>query len=171
MKYSKVIAISALSSALALILLVFGSFIEVFDLSCLFMASLALMLPLAKDYKLGGFLCYLATTILGFLLTGFRLQVMIPFAIFFGLHPLVNYFQFKLKINKFLSLAVKTLWFVGTLYVMYFFTNMFVSVHPIVERFIHYFLTIGGVIFFCVYDYLMVKFQIAMNAIVKRLKL
>ncbi len=171
MKYSRVIAISALSCALALILLVFGSFVEVFDLSCLFMASLALMLPLAKDYKLGGFLCYLATTILGFLLTGFRFQVMIPFAVFFGLHPIANYFQFKLKINRYLGVAVKAVWFVATLYVMYFLTNMFVSVHPIVEKFIHYFLTIGGALFFVVYDYLMVKFQIAINVIVKRLKL
>ena len=171
MKYSRIIAISALSTALALILLVFGSFVEVFDLSCLFMASLALMLPLAKNYKLGGFLSYLATTILGFLLTGFRLQVMIPFAMFFGLHPIVNYFQFRLNFNKYVAVAVKTVWFVLTLYVMYFFTNMFISVHPIVEQFIHYFLTIGGAIFFIVYDYLMVKFQIGINAIVKRLKL
>ena len=171
MKYSRIIAISALSSAMALILLVFGSFVEVFDLSCLFMASLALMLPLAKDYKLGGFLSYLATVILGFLLTGFRIQVMLPFAIFFGLHPIVNYFQFKLKINKYFAVIIKAVWFVVTLYVMYFFTNMFISVHPLVQRYIYYFLAIGGAVFFVIYDYLMVKFQIGINAIVKRLKL
>lgn len=171
MKYSRVIAISALSSALALILLVFGAYVEVFDLSCLFMASLALMLPLSKGYKLGGFLAYLATTILGFLLTGFRLQVMIPFAMFFGLHPIVNFFQFKLNVNKYLAMAIKAVWFVATLYVMYFFTKMFVAPHPIVEQFIHYFLIIGGIIVFVIYDLLMVKFQVAINAIVKRLKL
>ena len=171
MKYSRIIAISALSAALALILLVFGSFVEVFDLSCLFMASLALMIPLAKDYKLGGFLAYLATAILGLLLTGFRLQVMLPFAIFFGLHPIVNYFQFRLKINKYLAIVIKTVWFIVTLFIMYFFTNMFVSVSPLVERYIYYFLIIGGAVFFVIYDYLMVKFQIGINAIVKRLKL
>ena len=54
MKYSKVIALSAVSCALAIILLVTGAYIEVLDLSCLFMASMALMLPLAKGYKLRG---------------------------------------------------------------------------------------------------------------------
>lgn len=171
MKYSKVISLSALSSALALILLTFGAYVEVFDLSCLFMASLALMLPLSKDYKLGGFLAYLATVILGFLLTGFRLQVMLPFTMFFGLHPIVNYFQKRLKINKILAGAVKCVWFIATLYVMYFFTKMFVAPHEFIEKYIHIFLILGGIIVFFIYDYLMVKFQYAVNSIVKRLKL
>lgn len=171
MKISRVIALSSLSTALAVILLVLGSYIEVLDLSCLFMASLALMMPLSKDYKLGGFLSYLATVILCILLTGFRIQVVVPFAMFFGLHPLVNYFQKKFKINVILATIVKAAWFVATLYVMYFVTKIFVSPNDFIEKYIHYVLIIGGILIFIIYDSLMMRFQNAVKSIVHRLKL
>ena len=171
MKYSKVIALSAMSSALAIVLLVLGAYIEVLDLSCLFLASLALMMPLSKGYRLGGFLAYLATAILSLLLTGFRLQVIIPFAMFFGLHPLVNHLQKRYKINVIIATIIKTAWFVGTLYVMYFATKMFTAPNQLIEKYIHYVLIIGGIIVFFVYDWLMVRFQQSMDVIIKRLKL
>lgn len=171
MKYSKVVALSAMSCALAVILLTMGAYIEVLDLSCLFLASLALMMPLAKDYKLGGFLAYLATVLLSFLLTGMRIQVVLPFATFFGLHPLINYLQKKLKVNVILATVIKTVWFVATLYIMYFATKMFVAPHPLIEKYIHYVLIIGGTAIFFVYDWMMVRFQTSINHIVRRLKL
>lgn len=171
MKYSKAVSLSAMSCALAVIFLLLGAYIEVLDLSCLFMASLALMMPLAKDYKLGDFLAYLASVILSFLLTGMRLQVILPFAVFFGLHPLVNYFQERLKINKILASVIKCAWFIGTLYIMYFATEMFTDTNELIKRYIHYVLIIGGAVAFFVYDYLMMRFQKYVNAIVKRLKL
>ena len=171
MKYSKAVALSSISTAFATLLLVLGSYIEVLDLSCLFLASLALMMPLAKDYKLGAFLSYIATVILTVLLTGLRLQVIIPFAMFFGLHPLANYFQRKLKINKILATAIKCVWFVGTLYVMYFATKIFASPNPLIEQYIHYVLTIGGVVAFIAYDMAMNTFERAIKNIVLKLKL
>lgn len=171
MKYSRVVALSSVSTALAVIFLIIGSYIEVLDLSCLFMASLALMMPLAKDYKLGGLLSYVATVILAIFLTGMRLQVIIPFAMFFGLHPLANYFQKRLKINLVLATVIKTVWFIGTLYVMYFATKIFVSPNEFIEKYIHFVLIIGGAVIFIVYDKLMHRFQKAVNSIVFRLKL
>ena len=171
MKYSKVIALSAVSCALAIILLVTGAYIEVLDLSCLFMASMALMLPLAKGYKLGGFLAYLATAILSFFLTGMRIQVVLPFAIFFGLHPLANYFQKQFKISVILATVIKTVWFILTLYAMYFLTEMFVAPNELVQKYIHYILIIGGAALFFVYDWMMVRFQGSINYLVRRLKL
>ncbi len=171
MKYSKIVALSAMSSALALILLVLGAYVEVLDLSCLFMASLALMMPLAKGYKLGGFLAYLATSILAFFLTGMRLQVVLPFAMFFGLHPLVNYMQRRFKINRVLATLIKAIWFIATLYVMYFVTQIFTAPNEFIQKYIHYILIIGGALIFIVYDNLMQRFQFAVNGIVTRLKL
>ena len=171
MKISRVVSLSAVSSALALICLVFGSYVDLFSLSCLFMASLALMLPLAKGYKMGAFLAYLATGLLTMIFVGIIPHVIIPYVMFFGLHPLVNHLQKQYKINVVLATLVKGVWFIGTLYVMYFATTMFVDVHPIIERYIHYFLTIGGALIFVIYDSLMIRFQKSVNAIVYKLKL
>ena len=127
MKLSRVISLSAMSTALAVICLVFGSAVDLFSLSCLFMASLALMLPLAKGYKLGGFLAYIASGVLTLIFVGVIPHVILPYAMFFGLHPLVNQLQKQFKINVVLATVIKTIWFIATLYVMYFATTMFVD--------------------------------------------
>lgn len=171
MKYSKVIALSAVATAFCAIFLVFGAYVEVFDLSCLFMASLAIMIPLAKGYKLGAFLTYLASVLLGFILTGARFQILIPFAMFFGLHPIANYIQKQYKINTVLAIAIKTVWFVGTLFVTYYFTKMFVVEHEIIEKYINWIIVIGGGLFFLVYDFFMAAFQRSFDKLVDRLKL
>ena len=171
MKISRVVSLSAMSTALAIICLVFGSAVDLFSLSCLFMASLALMLPLAKDYKLGCFLAYIASGILSMIFVGIIPHVIIPYAMFFGLHPLVNHLQKQFKINVVIATIIKGVWFIATLYVMYFATTMFVDVHPLIEKYIHYFLTIGGAMVFVIYDGFMVRFQKSINAIVYRLKL
>lgn len=171
MKYSKVIALSAVTTAFCIILLTFGAYVEVFDLSCLFLASLTLMLPLCKGYKLGAFLSYLASVLLGFILTGARFQILIPFAMFFGLHPIANYMQKEWKINKILALFIKTAWFVATLFITYYFTTMFIVEHEIVKKLINWVIPIGGSLVFWIYDFLMDSFQQKMLAIVNRLKL
>lgn len=170
MKYSKIIALSAISSALCLILLVLGAFVEVFDLSCLFLASIVIMIPLSKGYALGAFLSYMASGLLGLLLTG-KFQIIIPFAMFFGLHPIVNFLQEKYKINKILALVVKAAWFIGTLFVTYYFTTLFVVETEWIKQYIVPIILMGGAAFFVFYDFFMFKFQEGVNNIVKRLKL
>lgn len=171
MRESKAIALSALSAALAVILLVAGAYFETLDLSCLFLASLCMMLPLCKDYYLGAFLAYVATTLLSLLLSAGRFQIIIPFAMFFGLHALVNELQLKFKINKILALLIKEVWFLGTLLVVYFFTQTFVSENESLQKYLLYILLGGGAVCFPLYDYLIFKFKTSLVIILKRLKL
>lgn len=171
MRDSKAIALSALSAALAVILLVAGAYFETFDLSCLFLASLCMMLPLCKGYYLGAFLSYVATTLLSLLLTAGRFQIIIPFAMFFGLHALVNEFQIKFKINKILALLIKDIWFLATLFIVYKFTQMFVSENEVLQKYLLYILLIGGAVCFPLYDYLIFKFKASLAILLKRLKL
>lgn len=174
MSKSKTIALCAVSTAFALVFLIIGAYIPDFDLSCIFMASLCMMLPLTKQSLKGAFLTYSATVLLSFLLTGIRLQVIIPFTIFFGLHPIVNYIIFtkiKRKFGKLLSFFIKALWFIGTLYVTYYFTQMFIGINEKIERYIEIIIPIVGFLFFIVYDYIMIRFQITANYLIHRLKL
>ena len=95
MKKGRVIALSALTSAFGVIFLTFGAYFSTFDLSCLFMSTVSMMLPLSKDYVKGAFLSYLAIIFLSIFLVAGKLYLPILFAVFFGLYPIVNYFQLK----------------------------------------------------------------------------
>lgn len=171
MRESKAIALSALAAALAVVLLVAGAYFETLDLSCLFLASICMMLPLYKEYYLGAFLSYVAATLLSLLLTAGRFQIIIPFAMFFGLHALVNELQVKFKINKILALFIKEVWFLATLLVVYFCTQMFVSENETLQKYIFYILLGGGFIFFPLYDYIIFKFKASLCILLKKLKL
>ena len=171
MKNAKVIALSAVSAAVALLLLIAGAFFEILDLSCLFFASLAIMLPLTKDSRAGAFLAYLASAILGFVLTGMRLQIIIPYVLFFGLHPIVNDFLQKKNVNRVLGTVLKTVWFVGVLFIVYYFTSFFVVENEIVKQYIVPILIVGGALFFLLYDLAMIRMQKSLNIIISRLKI
>ena len=153
---SKIITISAIASALGIVFLVLGTFISVIDISCVFMSSIIIMLPLYKKSLTGAFLSFISTAILSIFLTGFRFQVIIPYAIFFGLHPIVNDFVTLKKINKWLALVVKTLWFVASLFIIYKFTNMFVGLNQKIIDVIYWVIPIGGILFFIPYDFFMI---------------
>ena len=86
--------------------------------------STELMLPLAKGYKLGGFLAYIASGVLTLIFVGVIPHVILPYAMFFGLHPLVNQLQKQFKINVVLATVIKAIWFIATLYVIYFATTI-----------------------------------------------
>lgn len=174
MNKSKTIALCAVSTAFALVFLTIGAYVPDLDLSCIFMASLCMMLPLTKQSVKGAFLTYLATVLLSFLLTGVRLQVIIPFAMFFGIHPIINDIVFtktKKKYTKILLFFVKALWFIGTLYVTYYFTQMFVGINEKIAKYIEIIIPTVGFLFFIAYDFIMIRFQITANILIQRLKL
>ena len=150
---NKIITISAISSALSVVILILGTYVSVIDISCVFTCSLIIMLPLYKKSIMGAFLSYLSTCFLAIILTGLRFNVIIPYAVFFGLHPIVNEIQITKKLNKWLCLIVKTIWFVFSLFIIYYFTNMFVGLNDKIIKFIYYFIPIAGVILFIPYDF------------------
>ena len=171
MKDSKVIALSGLSCAFALIFIIIGGYFPTFDISCLFMASLMVMIPLAKDTLKGAILCYISVFLLSFIFTFGHFEISIAYGIFFGLHPIVNYIQVK-KIKKtwFITI-VKTVWFLIVAFVIFYILKMFIVENEFVNKYLPLFILIGGSVFFLVYDYAMLRFQKNLNVIIKRLKL
>lgn len=179
MKGSKIIALSAVSAALAVGLLALGAFIEVIDISCVMFAGMAMMLPLSKKSYLGAFLAYLASAILSLILTGGRFTVIVPFAMFFGLYPIVNALQVKFNINKVIGVVVKDVWFLLSMFV-YFKVLTAVSGYDIFQDFsfvpenLHKYLVpalfVLGAGFFIFYDFVMMKFQRVVDYVVERIK-
>ncbi len=140
-------------------------------------AITALMVPLSKKMYLGDLLAYIGTCILAVVL-GAAVQFwdLVPFAIFFGLHPLVNALQLKFKINKWIALPVKALWFDGMLIASYFiiFNGVFGgSVFPeefykTVNDYVYLFVFTLGTVIFVAYDFLIFRVQQTLNKIIFR---
>ncbi len=172
MKSAKVIALASISTAFCVVLLIIGAYFPAFDLSCLFMSSICVTLPLVKGSYKGAFLTYLASSLLSLLFVSSNFAVVICFAVFFGLHPILNYYlinKYKNSVNFFT--LIKVLWFIGLCFLMYYLLTMFTFEYEIYEKYVVLFLIIGGGILGFIYDIACIRFLKASIIIAKRLKL
>lgn len=175
------IALSGISCAIAVAVLPLGIMTGIGSLTAAgyFIAVLALMLPLSKQLLKGAFLSYAATCILTIVLGAVaHFWNLVPFIMFFGLHPIANVLQLKFKINKWIAFIVKALWFDATLIVGYYLvfggllggSLLPAEIYEIINKYIFLLIfTVGTAIFF-VYDYLIFKMQIMVNALVYKIK-
>ncbi|MBQ8685299.1 MAG: hypothetical protein IJ514_03905 [Clostridia bacterium] len=164
------IALSALATAIATIFLTVGVYSEVLLFTGYLLSCVALMLPLAKQSFVGYALAYVATCILSLILNAARFFDLLPFIMFFGLHPLINELQLKIKINRWVACAVKALWFDGTMYIVWRFVFAMTTTIAFVDTYIIPILLIGGTLFFILYDYLTYQWRAAVNGLVARIR-
>ncbi len=163
------IALSALACAIATIFLTLGVYSEFLLFTGYLLACVALMLPLAKQSYRGYALAYLASCILSFIFNAARFWDLLPFIMFFGIHPLVNELQLKIKINRWVACAIKALWFDVTMYLIWRFVFGMTTAIPFVDKYIIWILFIGGSLFFVVYDYFMYQWRAVVNNTVRRI--
>lgn len=172
------IALSGISCAVAVIFLSLGILSGWLLATGYFIGILAMMAPLSKQFFKGGFLAYLGTCILTVIMgAAAKFWDLVPFIMFFGLHPLLNALQIRFKINRWLALAVKAVWFDCTLIAGYFLIYVLGGASlpgPVEEiltgwRLYVVVFTAGSAIF-VLYDYLIFKCQIIINEIVYRIK-
>ena len=98
------------------------------------------------------------------------------YALFFGLHPTVNFIIREKKFNKIIGAILKAVWFVGALLLVYTFFSSFLTEGTILERedvkkYVYLILTVGGALLFILYDLLMTRFQKFVDMTVARLNL
>lgn len=163
------IALSALSCALATIMLTVGTYSEILLFTGYLLACVALMMPLAKQSYLGYTLAYIATCLLALLFNAARFWDILPFIVFFGLHPLVNELQLKININRWIACGIKALWFDGTMYLIWRFVFQMTTTIAFVDAYIIPILLVGGTLFFVLYDFLMYKWRAVVNDLVQRI--
>lgn len=110
------IALSAVAAAMATIFLSIGTLSSVMLFTGYLLASLCLCLPLARQSYVGFFFAYLTCCFLTLLFGGFAFFFrLLPFILFFGLHPLFNEIQLAKKIHKVVAFLIKAVWFDGAL--------------------------------------------------------
>lgn len=163
------IALSALACAMATMILTLGIYSDFFLFTGYLLGSVALMLPLAKKSYIGYVLAYLATTILTLLFSSFRFWEVLPFAMFFGLHPLVNELQLKTKINRWIACAVKAAWFDITAYVVWLVLFQMTTAIEWLNAYMVPIIFIAGTAFFVFYDYLFYRCRAVINVTVARI--
>lgn len=174
------IALSGISCALATGGLALGIISGYLVVTGYMIGVLALMVPLSKQFYLGDFLAFLGTCILAVVMgAAAQFWDLVPFVMFFGLHPLVNSLQVKFKINKWLAYAVKAVWFDLMLVASYFIVfggNLFGTLLPqafydfLNGGYIYLFIFTLGTLFFLVYDYVIFKLQVAVNMAVRMIR-
>jgi hypothetical protein len=162
------IALSALSCALSTILLVVGANSQLLLFTGYLFGGIALMLPLAKNSYRGYALAYGGTCILSLILSANKLDLL-PFAMFFGLHPLVNELQLKTKINRWVACFAKALWFDGTMYLIARFIFAVTTDLPFAEQYFLPILLVFCTAFFVFYDYAMYRWRAVVNVTVARI--
>lgn len=163
------IALSALSCAITVLCLTIGVYSEILLFTGYLLSSIVMMMPLAKRSFRGYLLAYLASCILSTLFSIARFWEILPFILFFGLHPLVNELQLKSKINRWLACALKALWFDGAMILIWWL--IFKMSAPIagLEKFMIPLILVLGTAFFIVYDYLMYRWRALVNSLVARI--
>lgn len=163
------IALAALSCALSTILLTVGVYSELLLFTGYLFGSIALMLPLAKKSYRGYALSYVSTCILSFIFGAGRFLDLLPFVMFFGLHPLINELQLKTKINRWVACFVKALWFDGSMYVIWRFVFTVTTEISFVDTYFVPLLLVFGTAFFIFLDYAMYKWRAFVNLLVARI--
>ena len=122
MKKSQVIAISGISTALAVTFVMLACYIEPMTITFYVLSAIAMMLPICKDSYKGAFLSCVATIILTMSIATIKA---LPFAIFFGPYTIISILLSK-KVKWYISLPIKLGWFNLVLYILYLVTGVLV---------------------------------------------
>lgn len=172
------IALSAISCAVAALSLTLGGYVSFLLAGGYVLAVFALMVPLAKGYWGGAVAAHFGACILAFLFCGFAIFQLLPFAVFFGLHPIANFFQ-KKYLKRWWAHALaflgKALWFDGALLLMWFTLQGFLGFsdatwYDFAMRYLYYLVFFGGTAVFAAYDFLIFLCQRSADAIVRRIR-
>ena len=173
------IALSGISCGIAVLFLSLGILSGWLLATGYFIGVLAMMLPLSKDFFKGGACAYAATCILTLILgAAAKFWDIVPFAMFFGIHPLVNALIKKKNFNRCLALPLKALWFDTALIVGYYLIFNGVlggsllpqSVYDVINKYIFLFIFTVGTLIGVIYDFLAMRCQIAVNMLVARIR-
>ena len=168
------IALSAMACAVASAFLMLGSLNPYLLATGYLVGAFALMVPLSTGFIWGSALAFVAASLLSLPLSLWKI---VPFAVFFGLHPIVNYLQRKYVHKKFfigICEAAKALWFDCAMLLSWFvLTNMAGMAEVFsdwIGEYLYLVIFIGGTLFFLAYDAMMFLCQKSADRAIERIR-
>lgn len=164
------VVLAGISTALATIFLAVGNITAILLFTGYLVASIALSLPLAKGSYLGYFMAYVSTVLLTLLIIGAGGYFidLLPFIVFFGLHPLLNELQLKFNVHKWIALIVKTIWFDGAMLLFWWLIVQTTGVTWL-DAYALPIILVGGTLTFVFYDRLFFRIREYVFALVQRI--
>lgn len=155
-KEIRLIAVSAIFSALIVALLIFGTFIELFDITVAAICTFAVYIILLEAKKKYAFLVYLTSGILSLIFVPLS-SATLYFVGFFGYYPLIKFLMRKMPklLRKIICILIFNTTMAG---LMLLFKAVFALAEEPATIYILLFLTLN-VVFFCI-DYLLDIFPI-----------
>ena len=124
---SKLITVSAISSALVALSLTIGAYFEVADLVSLVLASAFVTLPLYFNSKKASFLTFLVGGVIAVILSGFNFAYSLVFPsyfVYFGLFPIIFNMLDEKNVDKRIKAVLGIIWTVAVFYGMYFYYTL-----------------------------------------------
>ncbi|MEG0391836.1 MAG: hypothetical protein RR626_03660 [Anaerovoracaceae bacterium] len=146
------LALGGISLALSVIALYAASFVPGVELTLYLISSIFVGVMVVEAGPKGGFLLYVAASLLGFVLLPNKLAIL-PYVLFFGLYGLVKYYSERIK-KRPLQYMVKGAMFLVVFVVLYFFTKGLFFQGADFGPVTPYLLGIGGLLGFFLYDYI-----------------
>ena len=161
---------AGISTAIATLFLAVGNITSVLLFIGYMVASIALALPLAKGSYIGYALAYAATVLLTVLIIGTAgyLIDLLPFILFFGLHPLLNDLQEKWKVRKWLAVLIKCVWFDGAMVLFWWLIVQTTGIGWL-DAYALPIVLVGSTLYFFLYDYAFYRLSKQVFALVGRI--
>ena len=172
---SKLISLSAISSALVAIFLTIGAYVEVADLCMLVIASVFVLLPLYYNSFKASFLTFLVGGVIAVILSGFNFALIFPaYFLFFGLYPIVKQLIIQKRLDRKLCIVIGLVWILIAFYLCYFYYTLVLefSVSDLPYGLSDYVLYIVGllaVVFYFVYDRFLFVAKFTMDKYLKKI--
>jgi len=143
---SKNIAYLGVLLGLNQLFIILSSVIETNTLILFAAAALIVGVVIIEFGGKSGALFYVASCILGFLLTFNKIEI-ITYILFFGIYSMIKYLIEKKVQSKVVEIAVKYIYFNISLLIMYFVIKMFITIQ------LYWWMILGVQILFFIYDY------------------
>ena len=173
------IALSGIACAVVALALTLACYVDFLMAAGYLLAVFALMVPLSKQFIWGEVLAFIGGVLLAFLFGGLAfIMNLLPFIVFFGLHPLANHLQRRFVKHKLVHLPVfllKAAWFDGAILLIWFTLGGVLgfegaSWYSLVSRYLYLVVFVGGTLVFFVYDILIFFCQVSVDKIVARIR-
>lgn len=173
---AKDLTISALSSALACIVLIIGTiFSDLLDLLSVIIAPILTCVPLYKDSIKGSVLSAIVAGVLAFLITFNPINlVYISYFSFFGFYPIIKYCAMTKRWKKGIYYPICMVWFALAVVGIYYYFVAFVGVGfemiiPVSPKAILFGLIVGSIPLFVMVDAYTFAMQRFLFATLKRI--
>lgn len=174
------IALSAISCAVAAVSLTVGCYVDFLLAAGYIVAVFALMIPLSKGFWWGSALAAVGAVLLAFFFCGFSILYLLPFLMFFGLHPIVNFFQKKFGKKRIwvhcLFFLIKAVWFELVMWFAWRFilVELFAlneaTWYEFVTKYFFALLFGAGTVFFAAYDFAIFLCQRSADIMIQRIR-